>query len=176
MSSLPRLQDSPLSIGADVPGTDALVRHIREKVEEGRREGRYDEDIVTRAERHNLFTMRDRPDFVRRYLACVRQASLVDINDFAIVERRKRFGRTLVLFKRSIWKILRFYTYRLWSQQNQVNGVLLAALEMIEDRHRERIESLEARVRDLEQRSAAPSPCSPPMPEVAAGHAQEGAK
>lgn len=160
----PRLQDTPVSIGADIPGVDELVRRIREKVAEGRREGRYDEDLVTRAERHNLFTMRDRPDFVQRYLACIRQAAVVDINDFVIVERRKRFGRPLVFVKRSIWKLLRFYTYRLWSQQNQVNGVLLAALEIIEDRHRERIEALEARVRELEARnpaSAAPTPGPP---------------
>ena len=41
-----------------------------------------------------------------------------------IYERRARFTKPLVVLKRAIWKLLKFYTYRLWSQQNQVNGLL----------------------------------------------------
>jgi hypothetical protein len=81
----------------------------------------------------------------------------VDINDFEIVERRPVFGRLLVRLKRAIWKLLKFYTYRLWSQQNQVNGLLLAALEGLESSTQEKLRALEARLAELEkaQRSGA---------------------
>jgi len=47
--------------------------------------------------------------------------------------------------------MLRFYTFRLWSQQNQINGLLLAAIEGIHDQKNERIAALEARINALEQ-------------------------
>ena len=75
----------------------------------------------------------------------------VDITDFAIHERRKCFGGLLVRVKRLIWSMLKFYTYRLWSQQNQVNAVLLSAVEGLEHRYRGRIDALEKRLKALER-------------------------
>ena len=82
----------------------------------------------------------------------MREAVFVDISDFEIYERRKMFGGVLVAFKRLCWKILKFYTYRLWSQQNRANGLLLGAIEGIENRYRERITELEKRISELEQK------------------------
>ena len=67
-----------------------------------------------------LQNLRDEEEFMEFYLGCLRDAVFVDINDFEIVERRQRFSRALVALKRSIWNLLKFYTYRLWSQQNLV--------------------------------------------------------
>ena len=64
----------------------------------------------------------------------------------------------LVAVKRGIWKILKFYTYRLWSQQNQVNGLLLSASEEIERKYRDRIKALEDRLAKLESRPPALCP------------------
>ena len=75
----------------------------------------------------------------------------IDINDFEIYERRARLAKPLVILKKYIWKLLKFYTYRLWSQQNQVNGLLLAAVENIEEHYRSKIDALEKRVTELEQ-------------------------
>jgi hypothetical protein len=58
----------------------------------------------------------------------------------------------LVRFKKGLWDILKFYTYRLWSQQNQVNGMLLALAEELDERYRRRIAALEARIQQLETR------------------------
>ena len=91
------------------------------------------------------------------YLACLRDAVFVDINDFDIRERRRLGAGLLVALKRGVWKLLKFYTYRLWSQQNQVNGLLLAAKEEIDARYRERLQELEARLARLE---SAPRPGS----------------
>ena len=147
------MSDTPsLTIGADGLDTDAIVREIRERVAQRRARGEYDEAAVARAARFNRAPLQDAAQFLERYLACLRQAAQVDINDFEIVERRARMAPLLKRLKQGIWSLLRFYTYRLWSQQNQVNGMLLAATEIIATRDQERLDRLEARIRELEAR------------------------
>ena len=145
-------ETSPIQIGAEGVDVEAVVRQIRERVAERRARGEYDEATVARAERFNLMNLKDDAQFLERYLACLRQAVQVDIGDFEIVERRARLAPLLRRLKRGIWGLLRFYTYRLWSQQNQVNGMLLAATEIIATRDQERLDQLEARIRELEAR------------------------
>lgn len=139
-----------VDLHADGVDADAIVQALRERVAENRRKGLYDDPAVERAERYNLLNLQDDEAFMERYLACLRHVVSVDINDFTIFERRARFSRLLVAFKTVIWKLLRFYTYRLWSQQNEINGVLLAAIEIGENRARLRMEALEARIAALE--------------------------
>jgi hypothetical protein len=142
--------DEQLEINA--PGIDAgaIVDEIRATVERKRAEGAYADPRVARAEKSNLTNLQNDDEFFDFYMSCLRQAFVVDINDFAIVERRARLGKPLVVLKTLIWKLLKFYTYRLWTQQNQVNGLLLSALESAEQKHRKRIKALEARVTHLE--------------------------
>ena len=136
----------------NAPGIDAgaIVDEIRATVERKRAEGAYADPRVARAEKSNLTNLQNDDEFFDFYMSCLRQAFVVDINDFAIVERRARLGKPLVVLKTLIWKLLKFYTYRLWTQQNQVNGLLLSALESAEQKNRERIKALEARVAHLE--------------------------
>jgi hypothetical protein len=78
----------------------------------------------------------------------------VDINDFEIRERRATaLAPALVRFKQALWKSLKFYTYRLWSQQNMVNGLLVTGVEALDEKYQERIRKLEARVAELEART-----------------------
>ncbi|MDP6491683.1 MAG: hypothetical protein QGG69_07950, partial [Kiritimatiellia bacterium] len=58
--------------------------------------------------------------------------------------------KLLVSLKKTIWGLLKFYTYRLWTQQNQINGLLLSALESAEQKHRKRVQELEKRIAALE--------------------------
>ena len=113
--------------------------------------GVYTDVRVARAEKANLANLKDETGFLGFYLDCLREAVYVDISDFEITERRGLFTRSLVTLKTLIWKLLKFYTYRLWSQQNQVNGLLLSAMEGVEERNRDRISALEKRVAQLEK-------------------------
>ena len=142
----------------NTPGIDVtqVVARIQATVAEKRAQGLYADARVARAERTNLASLRNEDGFLSFYLESLRDAVFVDINDFAIVEQRARFTRLLVAFKRLLWKMLKFYTYRLWSQQNQVNGLILSAVDAVEARHREKLEKLEARVAELEARVAVP--------------------
>jgi len=144
------MKDAGFSIGADGIDTEAVVAEIRRTVEQKMQDGVYADPQVYRAERMNLANLRDEENFLDLYLDCLRDTVFVDINDFEIIERRSRFSRLLIALKRLIWKLLRFYTYRMWSQQNHVNGMLLAAIDGMERGYRQRLARLEARVRELE--------------------------
>ena len=146
------MPDAMFEIGAPGIDVEKIVRDIRETVARKMAEGVYTDARVARAERMNLVNLRDDANFLAFYLECLRDAVFVDINDFDIVERRQSFSRALVALKRTIWKLLKFYTYRLWSQQNQVNGLLLAALEGMESANQEKLRILEARIAELESR------------------------
>ncbi len=149
---------SPLRIGADGIEVEKIVEELKTRVAEKRARGLYDDARVARAEKHNLLNLRDDDEFLETYLACLRKIVTVDINDFEIFERRPRFAKTLIRLKRGIWSLLRFYTFRLWSQQNQTNAVLLAAIEILNTRSASRIQTLEQRIRELEERVSSAAP------------------
>ena len=128
-------QTPAISIGADGVDAKKIVDEILARVAEKRKEGAYNDEAVARAERNNLLTMKDDEEFLDRYLECLRLVVTVDINDFPIYERRSLLSPLSKAIKKILWKLLKFYTYRLWSQQNQVNGVLLGAIETMQRRN-----------------------------------------
>jgi len=138
----------------NAPGVDVerIVAEIRATVAEKIERGDYTDARVGRADRTNLINLKSEDEFLSFYLECLRDAVFVDISDFDIIEKRARFSRLLVALKRVIWKLLKFYTYRLWSQQNQVNGLLLSAVEGTDERYRTKVEQLEVRIAELEKR------------------------
>ncbi len=141
-------------VGASAIDVEALVEDIRRTVDQKRKEGVYNDPRIAQAERTNLSSLKDDEAFLQLYLDSLRDAVYIDINDFEIVDRNPRIGKLLVMLKKVIWSLLKFYTYRLWSQQNQVNGLLLGAVEAAEERHREKTEQLEKRIAALESGQA----------------------
>lgn len=93
----------------------------------------------------------DNEAFLNALLAILHDTAFVDFGDFDIIERRKYFGRPLVACKKFIWALLRFYTFRLWSQQNETNGFLLSSMQLIHENANEKIKKLEARIAELER-------------------------
>ena len=140
-----------LSIGAPGLDVDRLVADLQATADRKMKDGVYNDARVARAEKTNLVNLRGSDDFLAFYLTCLRDAVFVDISDYEIHERRRFFSRLLVAFKKTVWKLLKFYTYRLWSQQNQVNGLLVTALEGMEEQNTARIAALETRIAELEK-------------------------
>ncbi len=144
--------ESIFQINAAGVDVERVVAEIRATVAEKIERGDYTDARVGRADRTNLINLKSEDEFLSFYLECLRDAVFVDISDFDIIEKRARFSRLLVALKRVIWKLLKFYTYRLWSQQNQVNGLLLSAVEGTDERYRTKVEQLEVRIAELEKR------------------------
>jgi hypothetical protein len=144
------MNESIFQIGADNIDTAKIVDEIRKTVEKKLHDGVYADTRVARAERTNLANLKTNDEYLAFYLESLRDAIFVDIGDFDIVEKRRGMGSILVPLKKAIWSMLKFYTYRLWSQQNQVNGLLLVLLETLEQSYRKKTADLEKRVADLE--------------------------
>ena len=142
-------------IGADGVDVEAAVARIRSAVDEKIAAGVYADARIAAAERTNLAQLKNDEQFAGFYLQCLRDAVYVDISDFEIRERRARLAPLLVRFKKAVWSLLKFYTYRLWSQQNQVNGLLVTGLESVDEKYAEKLSALEARVAELERRAGA---------------------
>ena len=144
-----------IQIGAEGVNTEAIVQEILDTVARKYAEGAYGDARIAKAERLNLLNLKGDDDFLPFYLNSLREASTVDINDFDIRERRaSALAPLLVRLKKTIWSLLKFYTYRLWSQQNTVNGLLVTGMESLNESYEKRIKRLEARVADLEKQLA----------------------
>ncbi|MCS6770693.1 MAG: hypothetical protein NZ740_01550 [Kiritimatiellae bacterium] len=142
----------PVEIHAPGVDVEKIMAEIEEAVSRKAAEGAYADPRVARAERFNLANLRGDEEFFGFFLRSLREAAAVDINDFEIRERRAALAPLLVALKKLIWKLLKFYTYRLWSQQNTVNGLLVTGIESLDEQYRERIARLEARIAELEAR------------------------
>lgn len=152
-------EEPEITIGATGIDTEALVQNLRETVARKQAEGLYADARIARAERTNLLHLRNDEDFLAFYLQSLREAATVDINDFEIRERRAGVGPLLVRLKQTIWNLLKFYTYRLWSQQNTINSLFVTGLESMDDTYKTRLQQLEARIAALEKDRT-----SPPVP------------
>jgi len=141
------------SIGAGGVNTEKIMADIKARVAEKTARGAYRDMRIAQAERANLVNLSDDESFLKYYLDCLRNAVFVDINDFEIRERRRFGSAFFVAFKKIIWNILKFYTYRLWSQQNQINGLLVTAVESLDEKYRARIEKLERRLAAVEDKN-----------------------
>ena len=149
-------KDNPtFSIGAEGVDADKIMAEIKAAVVAKAARGAYRDLRIAQAERANLVNLSDDESFLKYYLECLRNAVFVDINDFEIRERRRFGSALLVALKKIVWNILKFYTYRLWSQQNQINGLLVTAIESMDEKYRARCETLERKL-------AEPQPSSKP--------------
>ncbi len=152
------MDTTDVKIGAEGVDVAALMAQIKAEVARKTSEGLYADLRVAVAEKTNLDQIKDQDGFFALYLESLREAVAIDINDFPITERRRALSPLLVRFKKGIWNTLKFYTYRLWSQQNQVNSMLLALAEELDDRYKRRIDALESRIKELEANKRNPQP------------------
>lgn len=129
-----------------------IMAEIEETVSAKMQSGAYAGAQLARAERFNLANLKKDDNFFDLYLESLREAVTIDINDFEIRERRALLAPLLVGLKKVLWSLLKFYTYRLWSQQNQVNGLLLSATEELDRKYKDRLQALEKRLAQLESR------------------------
>jgi hypothetical protein len=156
-----------LTIGADGHDGARVEADLRDRVARKTRAGAYAGAAIPAAGRIELPFRRRTQSSNAFFLRCLREAARVDICDFEIRERRARLAPLLVRLKRAVWSLLRFYTYRLWSQQNEVNSLLVTGIESVREECTARTEALEARVAALEQQA-------PPAPPRATGASGSG--
>ena len=73
-------------------------------------------------------------DELLRILRYLKVASQVDITEFTIPAGNTLKSKLHSRIKRLIWKSLGFYTHRMWVQQNDLNGRIIRALDLLNSR------------------------------------------
>ena len=123
---------------------ETLDREIAFKIKQRQELGVYEHFDLTRVTHLLLRDIRDSGEFFRQHLAAIIRSWAVDINDFEIIRKQEGIlGNLEVLFKKVIWKLLKFYTYRLFSQQREYNFQISNTLTIMEKHYREKLDSLE---------------------------------
>ena len=77
----------------------------------------------------DIKALKDNTEVLSRVIAHMRESAMIDIGDFEIVNTGGPFGRLEVFVKKTIWKLLRFYTFRMFTQQRAFNAQVVAVLE-----------------------------------------------
>lgn len=153
-------KDGDFDIEAPLTDAEQLVARVRERVRERRAAGDYDDLDLSRAAALDLETELSEEDFLRYHLKVVERLSDVNFGDYEIVSKGGPFGRLEVLLKKTIWKLLRFYTYRLFSQQREFDCQVAEAMASHYRWSREEMGRLRREVGELRRKveGAGPSP------------------
>ncbi|MBR0057207.1 MAG: hypothetical protein IJP66_07740 [Kiritimatiellae bacterium] len=146
-----------MKIGTDgTVDAAAAVEAIRRRAAARVASGEYDLETLARAERFNVSALKDNPEFFNGYLSAIHRVTQVDIGDWEIRERHGGLaGAFLMRLKKAIRALLRFYTFRLWTQQNRANAIFHSSLSLLAERESEDLAKANARIAELERRIAA---------------------
>jgi hypothetical protein len=133
-----------------VPGS-VIMDEIENRMKENEEKGLYRRYFLGKTIQFEWKAVCDEAQFLDYYLQAIRRSWAVDINDFEIPKKRGWKGKAELLFKKIIWKCLKFYTYRLFSQQREFNSQASHTLILLHRDYSEKIALLEADVKMLEK-------------------------
>lgn len=131
----------------DRPNIDGLMARLRERVRERRAAGAYEDPVAAQAERTRFAAMAREDDSMGPLLAQLHLVNWVNYQDPGLTAPRSVRDRLEGVVKRVLWKLLSFYHFRLFGQQNRINKLLLLGMD---DYHR----WVEGRCRGLDDRIA----------------------
>lgn len=129
-----------------------IIKEIKQRVEEKKRAGVYDKYNLDGLAAQNIEELQNEEDFLKYYLELIQHTCDIDIGDFEIPSKGGIFGKPVAKFKRVIWILLRFYTYRLFSQQKEFNFQLVNTIMSMNKKLEDKVKELEAKVAKLERK------------------------
>ncbi len=135
------------SVAADGIDVDKIIEKIRERVEKKKATGVYDKYNLDNITKLEVAQAKSYEDFLRYYLKIIRRTYLLDIDDFEIPSKGGILGKPAVWLKKIVWNLLKFYTYRMFTQQREFNlqivHTLVALNRKIDKNHKELLKKLE---------------------------------
>jgi len=139
--------EETFSIGADGIDVQKIMGKIRKRVGEKKAAGVYDKYNLDDITKLDISEAKSDEDFLRYYLKIIRRTYMLDIDEFDIPSKGGILGKPVVWLKKIIWHLLKFYTYRMFTQQREFNLQIvhtLAALNRkIDKNHKEILSELE---------------------------------
>ncbi len=110
---------------------DRIMETIRERVRKKKEAGVYDRYNLSGITKLEIKDAKSEEDFLKYYFKTMQRSYELDIGDFEIPSKGGFFGRPAVWAKRILWKLLKFYTYRMFTQQREFNFQVLNTLRAL---------------------------------------------
>ena len=124
-------EQQTFDIQTDGVDTDDIMRRIRERIEQKRANGVYDRYNLTGITKLEVAEAKSEEDFLRYSLKMLQRTHEIDIADFPIPNKGGPFGWLEVLVKKVLWYLLKFYTWRMWTQQREFNAQVVNTLRAL---------------------------------------------
>jgi len=135
-------------IGTSGVDVEAVMAEIRRRVEAKRARGVYNQySLADAGYEHGTITLKHGDEYFDYYLKNLLLAAEIDISDFPIESKTPFFGQPAVWLKKIIWKLMKFYTFRLFSQQKDFNARVAVILQGMERVYSRRLAELEERLK-----------------------------
>ena len=115
-------------IGADGVDVKQIMKEIEERVARKKEQGVYDRYDLSKIAALELSNVKSEADFLKYSLRVIQQTWDIDLGDFPIYSKGGVLGKPAVLLKKMIWKLLKFHTFRLFSQQKEFNCQVVNAI------------------------------------------------
>ena len=145
-------QDVLFEIPSTRINTDAIMEEIRKKIKEKEESGVYHHYNLSKINTLELQDVENEEDFLEYYLKAVSSTWAVDINDWEIINKGGILGKPAVTLKKIIWKLLKFYTFRLWSQQREFNAQIANTISAINKKHDSELKEIKKQIEEYQAR------------------------
>jgi hypothetical protein len=119
------------SINLDNLDVEQIVRAVKQRVEKKRAAGVYKKYNLVGITRLEIAQAKSEEDFLRYHLKSLRKSWEIDIGDFEIPSKGGLLGCPAVWLKKLIWHLLRFYTFRMFTQQRDFNLQVVNTLQSL---------------------------------------------
>lgn len=123
--------EDTFSIRIERMDVEEIVRAVKERVEQKRAAGVYNKYNLVGITRLEIAQAKSEEDFLRYHLKSLRKSWEIDIGDFEIPSKGGLLGRPAVWLKKVIWNLLRFYTFRMFTQQRDFNLQVVNTLQSL---------------------------------------------
>ncbi len=110
----------------------------------------YQDYDLSKVSSYFLSSIKDRKEYIEENIKVIGTSWAIDLNDFEILLKKKGiFALLEFLLKKVIWKLLKFYTYRLFSQQREFNMQMKDAVTLLYSDYQKRLAVIEASIKNL---------------------------
>lgn len=142
------MTDDKFKIGTEGVDAEGVMAEVRRRVEAKRARGVYNQfSLADAGHEHDTIALKQGNEYFDYYLKSLLLASEIDINDFEIASKSPLFGRPVVWLKKLIWKLLKFYTFRLFSQQRDFNARVAVILQGMDRRYSRKLAELDEKIK-----------------------------
>ncbi len=134
-------------------GTSANVAELNQlienSIEQKEKQGIYTELDIVEITKVPFIDIKNEREFMSYYLNVIHKSWAIDINDFEIPQKNGLLGKLELKLKQMIWKLLKFYTYRLFSQQIEFNSQIRNSLIAVQKEVSQKLSNVEEQLKQL---------------------------